>query len=36
MPSNHSQFMWFVCLYMVLFIKFRLRYPGQTVWKVGS
>jgi hypothetical protein len=34
MPSNHSQFMWFVCFYMVLFIRFRLSYSGETVWKV--
>ena len=35
MPSNHSQFMWFFCLYLVLFIRFRLSYSGQTIWKVG-
>lgn len=36
MPSNHSQFMWFVCFYLVLFIRFRLHYSGQTLWKLSA
>jgi len=36
-PSNHSQYMWFVCMYCVLFIKYRLhhgRLLSEIGWKV--
>jgi len=37
MPSNHSQYMWFVCFYLVLFVKYRLRLlntKGEIIWKL--
>ncbi|XP_023349733.1 dolichyldiphosphatase 1 [Eurytemora carolleeae] len=37
MPSNHSQYMWFVSTYLVLFLKYRLHHIGncmETIWKV--
>jgi len=37
MPSNHSQYMWFVCVYLVLFTKYRLHHlghRGETIWKL--
>ena len=36
MPSSHSQFMWFVSVYMLLFVAFRLHHQKscfQTLWK---
>jgi len=36
MPSSHSQFMWFVSVYMLLFVMFRLHHQKscfQTLWK---
>ena len=33
MPSSHSQFMFFVSVYMTLFVTFRLRHQG-TFWRV--
>jgi len=38
-PSNHSQYMWFVCSYLILFIKYRLHHLGgcqEIFWKTMS
>jgi len=37
MPSNHSQYMWFFCVYLVVFVQLRLHhigYTGETLWKL--
>eukprot|EP00088_Acartia_fossae_P059782 TRINITY_DN7133_c0_g1_i2.p1 TRINITY_DN7133_c0_g1~~TRINITY_DN7133_c0_g1_i2.p1 ORF type:complete len:238 (-),score=14.61 TRINITY_DN7133_c0_g1_i2:180-893(-) len=36
-PSNHSQYMWFVCIYAVLFIQCRLHFRwswSEVAWKL--
>uniref|UniRef100_A0A8C4QWY7 Dolichyldiphosphatase 1 n=1 Tax=Eptatretus burgeri TaxID=7764 RepID=A0A8C4QWY7_EPTBU len=34
LPSNHAQFIWFFCMYSLLFLYMRLRVTGRPLWRL--